>query len=168
MVSVESQHLHDTAQTSDDTEGAVKYLLFRLGDEEYGIRVSHVREIIGMRPVTELPDSPAYVKGIINLRGKVIPVLDVRLRFNLEELDHNERTCIIVVDVERLSVGLIVDTVSEVVDIPPSQVEMAPTASAGSAGCCIEGLGKVGKAVKILLDTSKLLLGEGAARENTI
>ncbi|MBD3166810.1 chemotaxis protein CheW [bacterium] len=134
-----------------------KYLTFKVGDEEYGIEIRYVTEIIGIQSITELPDMPQYVKGVINLRGKVIPVLDVRLRFGLEEREYDERTSIIVVNIQEMAVGLIVDTVSEVMDIPKSEVEPPPRVSKGAGSRYIQGMGKVDKSVKILLDIQKLL-----------
>jgi purine-binding chemotaxis protein CheW len=134
-----------------------KYLTFRVGEEEYGIEIRYVTEIIGIQSITELPDMPEYVKGVINLRGKVIPVLDVRLRFGLAEREYDERTSIIVVNIKEMAVGLIVDTVSEVMDIPKSDVEPPPRVSKGAGNRYIQGMGKVDKSVKILLDIQKLL-----------
>ncbi len=144
-------------ENEDTQEG--KFLTFSLGEEEYGIEIRNVTEIIGIQNITELPDTPAYVKGVINLRGKVIPVIDVRLRFNIEELEYNDRTCIVVVNINNMSVGLIVDTVSEVMDIPGENIEPAPKVNNKSGSMYIKGLGKVGDEVKILLDTQKLLFG---------
>jgi len=142
----------------DTQEG--KYLTFALGREEYGIEIRNVTEIIGIQNVTDLPDTPNFVKGVINLRGRVIPVIDVRLRFGLEEKEHTDRTCIIVVNIRNMTVGLIVDTVSEVIDIPDKDVEPPPRVNGSAGGRYIQGLGKVGKSVKILLDTHKLLFGD--------
>lgn len=134
-----------------------KFLTFSLGGEEYGIEIKYVTEIIGIQTITELPDTPDYVKGVINLRGKVVPVIDVRLRFNIEALDYHDRTCIIVVDMNRMVVGLIVDAVSEVIDIPSPQIEAPPKVTNRPANAYIKGFGKVGGEVKILLDSTKLL-----------
>ncbi len=134
-----------------------KYLTFSLGKEEYGIGISSVLEIVGIQNITELPDVPDYVKGIINLRGKVIPVLDVRLRFGMEEKEYDARTCIVVVSVNSISVGLIVDEVSEVLDIMNTQIEPAPNVHKDESHKYLQGLGKVGDEVKILLNVQKLL-----------
>ncbi|MFQ5649175.1 MAG: chemotaxis protein CheW [bacterium] len=142
----------------DTQEG--KFLTFALGNEEYGIEIRNVTEIIGIQKITDLPDTPHFVKGVINLRGKVIPVIDVRLRFGLEELEYNDRTCIIVVNIRNMTVGLIVDTVSEVMDISERDVEAPPKVNTTAGARYIQGLGKVGDDVKILLDTHKLLFGE--------
>src|SRR3990172_5823963 len=109
----EFQEIDHIEEIDEDTQEG-KYLTFTMGKEEYGIEIHNVTEIIGIQSITDLPDTPDFVKGVINLRGKVIPVLDVRLRFKMEEKAYNDRTCIIVVNIRNMSVGLIVDTVSEV------------------------------------------------------
>lgn len=146
-------------EEQEDTQ-AGKYLTFNIGEEEYGIEIRYVTEIIGIQKITDLPDTPNFVKGVINLRGKVIPVIDVRLRFLLEERDYDERTCIVVVNINDIAVGLIVDAVSEVLDIPDTDVEDPPKVNKGSGSRYIQGLGKVGDAVKILLNIQKLLFDE--------
>lgn len=143
--------------STDSMDG--KYLTFVLADEGFGLEIRHVTEIIGIQTVTNIPEMPAYVKGVVNLRGKVIPVIDVRLRFRLPEREYDERTCIIVVDVEERSVGLVVDKVSEVIDIAPEDIE-PPPATGKSRGESIQGLGKIGEQVKILLDIEQLLHDE--------
>ena len=134
-----------------------KYLTFAVGREDYGIAICHVTEIIGIQKITEVPDMPEHVKGVINLRGKVIPVMDVRLRFRMEQRDYDDRTCIVVVDVNNAAIGLVVDTVKEVADIPANQIEPPPDVSDGNRQLFIQGLGKVGDEVKILLDVGKLV-----------
>ncbi len=134
-----------------------KFLTFVLNQEEYGIEIRHVTEIIGIQSITELPDMPHYIKGVINLRGKVIPVMDVRLRFGLEERGYDDRTCIIVINIDEQSVGLIVDRVFEVMDIPKSGVEPPPKIKMGESSRFIKGMGKVGDQVKILLNANQLL-----------
>jgi purine-binding chemotaxis protein CheW len=134
-----------------------KYLTFPIGDEEYGINIQFVTEIVGIQKITDVPDTPAYVRGVINLRGKVIPVIDVRLRFGLPEREYDERTCIIVVNYNSMAVGLIVDAVSEVLDIPSGDVQPPPKVNKGAGSRYIQGLGKVEEQVKILLDIERLL-----------
>lgn len=134
-----------------------KYLHFQLGKEEYGLQIRYVTEIMGMQKITFLPGLPIFVKGVINLRGKVIPVIDVRLRFGLEERAYGERTCIIVADLNNVAVGLIVDSVKEVLDIPENQIEAPPKIKQAATSRYIQGLGKVGEQVLILLDVEKLL-----------
>lgn len=137
---------------------ADKYLLFNLGDEVYGIPISHVINIIELQKITEVPDMPLYIRGVINLRGSVIPVMDLRLRFRLSEREYDDRTCIIIVRVDETSVGLICDTVAEVHDIPPNDIEAPPQfRKTGVDTQYIAGLGKVGEEVRILLDVGKVL-----------
>jgi purine-binding chemotaxis protein CheW len=142
-------------QQEDTQEG--KFLTFSLGNEEYGIEIRHVTEIIGIQNITDLPDMPDFVKGVINLRGKVIPVIDVRLRFNMQERAYDERTCIVVVNINDMAVGLIVDSVSEVIDIPAGDIEPPPRVKKGEASRYIKGLGKVNQAVIILLEIERLI-----------
>lgn len=154
-------------EDEDSMQG--KYLTFRLAREDYGIEIRHVTEIIGIQKITELPDMPDYIKGVVNLRGKVIPVMDVRSRFNLPPRAYDPRTCIVVVNIDNTTTGLVVDEVSEVVDIPALQVEPAPRAGRGNGQGYIQGMGKIGSGVKILLAVERLLfdndvhLGETAA-----
>ena len=136
-----------------------RFLTFRLAEEDYGLEIRYVTEIIGIQKITEVPDMPGFVKGVINLRGKVIPVMDVRARFCLPEREYDERTCIIVVNVEEKSVGLVVDKVNEVASIPDEQIEPPPRT--GQESCSyIQGIGKIGEEVKILLDVKRLLYEE--------
>ena len=148
--------LDEDSLYSEDTQKN-KYLTFHLAGEDYGIKIVYVTEIIGIQKITEVPETPQYVKGVINLRGQVIPVMDVRLRFGMEERPYDERTCIIVVRVETISVGLVVDKVNEVVDIPELRVESLVTATHGGRNRCIDGMGKLESGVKILLNLRHLL-----------
>ncbi len=132
------------------------FLTFELGNEGYGLEIRHVIEIIGVQKVTCVPDMPEHVIGVLNLRGKVIPIIDVRIRFNLKGKEYDDRTCIIVVDVEGASVGLVVDKVNEVVDIPEKSIEPPPLCSK-TTNQFIQGLGKIEEQVKILLDIERLL-----------
>ncbi|HEX2927857.1 MAG TPA: chemotaxis protein CheW [Ruminiclostridium sp.] len=133
-----------------------KYLTFLLGKEFYGIEIGHVTEIIGIQPITEVPELPEYIRGIINLRGKIIPVMDVRLRFKKPFMEYNDRTCVIVIDIADLSVGMIVDSVSEVITI--SEEDIVPPPDIKKTGNkYIKGIGKAGNEVKLLLDCEKLL-----------
>ncbi len=139
----------------EDTQKG-KFLTFLLGKEEYGIEIKHVTEIVGLQNITEVPELPDHVKGIINLRGKIIPVIDVRLRFKKEARDYDDRTCTIVIDIREISVGLIVDTVSEVLSIPEQDIVPPPSLNSYQQKY-IKGIGKVGNNVKLLLDCDKLL-----------
>jgi purine-binding chemotaxis protein CheW len=136
-----------------------KYLTFILADEEYGLEILKVREIIGIMDITAVPQMPGYVKGVINLRGKVIPVIDLRLKFDLEPAEYTDQTCVIVVDVGSL-MGVIVDTVQEVLDIDAAQIDPPPSLGAAVDTSFVLGMGKVKDDVKILLDIDKVLSGQ--------
>ncbi|RKP49889.1 purine-binding chemotaxis protein CheW [Cohnella endophytica] len=144
----------DSLQEEDTQKG--KYLTFSLGDEYYAIEIKYVTEIIGMQPISEVPELPEYVKGIINLRGKIIPVMDVRLRFKKPVVSYNDRTCVIVIEISGISIGLIVDLVSEVMVIPDDDIVPPPEVSQ-SGNKFIKGIGKVGTDVKLLLDCDRLI-----------
>ncbi|MGE5480893.1 MAG: chemotaxis protein CheW [Chloroflexota bacterium] len=133
-----------------------KFLTFHVGAECYGIELRYVIEIIGIQKITRLPEMPDFIKGIINLRGKVIPVLDARLRFRMTELGYGDRTCIIVIEIANSSFGLIVDTVAEVLGIQEDWIDPPPQSSKTSNNF-IKGIGKVGNSVKILIDADKFL-----------
>ena len=152
MADIGEQNSQD--QIEDTQKG--KFLTFCMGNDFYGIEIKYVTEIIGMQPITEIPEMPEYIKGIINLRGKIIPVMDVRLRFRKPFREYNDRTCIVVIDINEVSVGLIVDSVSEVMSIPDEEI-VAPPSMAKEGNKYIKGIGKVGTDVKLLLDSDKLL-----------
>ena len=151
----------------EDTQKG-RYLIFSIGEESYGIEIQYVTEIIGIQAITEVPELPYYVKGIINLRGKIIPVMDVRLRFKKSEIEYTDRTCIIVVDIKEMSVGLIVDSVSEVVTINESDISELPQMGAGSQNRYVKNIGKIGSEVRLLLDCEKLLTDEDFESLNEI
>jgi len=134
-----------------------KYLTFVVGREVYGIEIKYVTEIIGFQAITEVPELPDYIKGIINLRGKIIPVMDVRLRFKKESLDYNDRTCVIVIEVNEFSVGLIVDSVADVLDIPEAEVAPPPQFNKEQQSKYIKAVGKVAQEVILLVNCEKLL-----------
>ena len=136
-----------------------KYLTFVLGEEEYGLSILKVREIIGVMDITKVPQSADFVQGVINLRGKVIPVVDLRCKFGMPRVPYNEETCVIVVDVGE-AMGIIVDTVCEVHDIQSDQIEPPPDIGAGDAHEFVLGMGKVGDEVKILLNIDQVLTSE--------
>ena len=137
-----------------------KFLTFQLKDEEYGLEILKVREIMGIMDITTVPQTPAYVKGVINLRGQVIPVIDLRLKFGMEEGQYDKRTCIVVVNVDGLQMGIVVDTVSEVMDIESSDIEATPSFGTKLHTDYILGMGKVQGAVKILLDIGEVVTAE--------
>jgi purine-binding chemotaxis protein CheW len=146
------------------TEKEGKYLTFSLAKEEYGIGILKIREIIGMMPVTSVPQTPEYVKGVINLRGKVIPVADLRLRFGMQAIDYTDRTCIIVVEIAgqvgTIQIGIVVDAVSEVLNIKGEEVEDTPTFGTKLDTDFILGMAKIEGGVKILLDIDTVLSAE--------
>lgn len=152
----------DASQPARAAARGGKYLTFSLASEEYGLEILKVREIIGIMDITCIPQMPAYIKGVINLRGKVIPVMDLRLKFGLEPAAYTEQTCVIVVDVGAL-VGVIVDTVEEVLDVNASQIDAPPPLGANVDTSFILGMGKVKGGVKILLDIDKVLSSEELA-----
>jgi purine-binding chemotaxis protein CheW len=152
------------SEENEDTQKG-KYLTFHLAKEDYGIEIRYVTEIIGIQKITEVPDMPAFVKGVINLRGKVVPVMDVRTRFDMPVREYDDRTCIIVVNIDDKSVGLVVDKVNEVADIPENQIEAPPRTTRESTGY-IQGMGKIGNEVKILLNVQKLLYSDELAMIN--
>lgn len=134
-----------------------KYLTFIIGSECYGIEIRYVTEIIGLQAITEIPEQKDYIKGIINLRGKIIPVIDVRIRFKKEAKEYTDRTCVIVVDIKEFSIGLIVDSVAEVLNIPEKDIVDPPQVSKEAGNRYIRKIGKVQNNVKLLLDCEKLL-----------
>lgn len=158
-------------EDNEDTQ-ANKYLFFRIGKESYGIGIRFVIEIIELQAISSVPDMPKYVKGVINLRGRVIPIVDLRLRFDMDEREYDNRTCIIVTEVEEVLVGCLVDTVEEVMEIPERNIEPPPNfKSVSGRDRYISGMGKVGEAIKILLDVEKIVLDQnlaGKAVVNTI
>jgi purine-binding chemotaxis protein CheW len=150
-----------TATTKASAQKQGKYLTFAIADEEYGLEILKVREINGYMDITPVPQTPAYVKGVINLRGQVIPVIDLRVKFGMPSKEVTEETCIIVVEVSRNGqkndTGIVVDRVQEVIYISGEQIQETPEFGASVDTDFILGLGKVGKSVKILLDIDKVL-----------
>jgi len=146
-----------------DKEG--KFLTFVLGSEEFGLEILKVREIIGYMDITAVPQTPPHVKGVVNLRGQVIPVVGLRLKFGMEEIEVTEQTCIIVVEIDggekHFQTGIVVDNVSEVLDILGEQIEDAPQFGSSVDTNFILGMGKINDSVKILLDIDKVLGGDG-------
>jgi purine-binding chemotaxis protein CheW len=137
-----------------------KYLTFVLCGEEYGIEILKVREIIGIMNITPVPQTPGHIKGVINLRGKVIPVIDLRSKFGFQEATHTKETCIIVVEVQNILTGVIVDTVSEVLDVNAEELEASPHFGNGINTGMFLGMAKIKDKVKILLDIDKVLGAE--------
>ena len=158
-MSDEIKTISQAVKATSDREG--KYLTFSLAEEEYGIGILKIKEIIGMMPITTVPQTPEFVKGVINLRGKVIPVTDLRMRFSMEEIDYTERTCIIVVEIgkqtETVQIGIVVDAVSEVLNIKSADIEDSPTFGSKLDTDYILGMAKMEGGVKILLDIDTVL-----------
>ena len=149
------------SEAMKNKSAAGKYLTFALAQEEYGVPVLKVREIIKMMDITGVPQVPSHVKGVINLRGKVIPIVDLRLKFNLPTQDYTERTCIIVVEVDlqarRVMLGMIVDYVSEVLNISNDEIEPMPDFGERVDTEFMHGVAKIKGSVKLLLDLDKVL-----------
>ncbi len=156
-----------TAPSTTGASRAGKYLTFALGKEGFGLEILKVREIIGYMDITAIPRTPSYVRGVINLRGQVIAVVDLRAKFQMEPKDRTEETCIIVVEIRsggrKLNTGIVVDRVSEVQDIRAEQIEDAPEFGSSVEGNFILGMGKIGDSVKILLDIDKVLAADEVA-----
>lgn len=149
--------VQDGSNEHDAQKG--KYMTFKSGNEYFGLKIEYVSEIIQFQTITAIPETEDYIKGLINLRGKVIPVIDVRLRFKQEPFEYNDRTCIIVINVKSTVVGLIVEKIAEVVEIKEENILPPPTIGRMDKGQqkYVYGIGKVGDAVKLLLDPDKLL-----------
>ena len=149
-----------------------KYLTFQLGNEEFGVRVLKVREIMGIQEITAVPQTPCHVKGVINLRGKVVPVIDLRLKFGLPAAEYTQRTCIIVTQVQGESglvlIGVVVDGVSEVLNLAGSEIEDTPDFGEDVAAQYLLGMAKVKGKVKILLDIDKVLSAQDLRHLNTM
>lgn len=152
---------------ADMTIKTGKYLTFSLESEEYGIGILKVKEIIGMLPITSVPRTPEFVKGVINLRGKVIPVIDLRSKFDMKSISYNDRTCIIVVEIDAAQstvlIGIVVDTVSEVLNIKEDEIEETPAFGTKLDTRYILGMAKQDGGVKILLNIDKVLSSDEMA-----
>jgi Chemotaxis signal transduction protein len=145
----------EMAELDEDTQKN-RFLTFTVDSESYGLEISIVTEIIGIQKITKLPETPGFIKGIINLRGRVIPVMDIRLRFNKPMMEYDDRTCIIVVDMKDLSIGLIVDSVSEVLSIPEGDI-VPPPEFYTTKNRYVRGIAKASDSIKMLLDCNRLL-----------
>ena len=161
----EVETINQATKVMTDKEG--KYLTFMLDNEEYGISILKIKEIIGMMPITTVPQTPEFVRGVINLRGKVIPIVDLRARFGMDTIDYTERTCIIVVEIEgpagMMMIGTVVDAVSEVLNIKGEDIEETPTFGTALDTDYILAMAKMEGGVKILLDIDRVLSQEEAA-----
>lgn len=152
-----SEALNQQLMSQEEDTQHGKYLTFPLGNEVFGVEIKYVTEIIGIQAITYVPEVPSYVKGIINLRGKIIPVIDIRLKFRKPAVQYDDRTCIIVIDIKDTSIGFIVDCVSEVIDISDDNIVPPPSYKAGFQNKFIKGIGKVGNSIKLLLDCEKII-----------
>ncbi len=148
--------LDDIDDEDEDTQKD-RFLTFSIGAEDYGIEIRFVSEIIGIYKITSIPEVPEFVKGVINLRGRVIPVIDVRTRFGVEFKEYDERSCTIIVELNDITIGLNVDEINEVMNIASKDIDKPTSFGQDLKSSFVQGLGKVGEKVKIILDLEKLL-----------
>lgn len=161
MTGTDKKNIQSVDLNLEDINGREdKYLTFQIAKEEYGISIVHVTEIVGLQHITQVPDMPAFVRGVINLRGNVIPIIDVRARFQMPSRDYDDRTCVVVVNIREVVIGLIVDTVNEVIDILPENISPPPQIHSGTSGRFLQGLGRLENKVIILLAVDRLLFDE--------
>ena len=139
----------------DSHEG--KRLTFVVADVNYGIDIGHVRQIIGVQKITRIPQQPAYVKGVINLRGQIVPIIDMRLRFNKEEVEYDDRTCTIILNIEDIVVGIVVDRVSEVINIADENIAVVPDFDNGIRQDFVKGIAKINEKVVIILEGTEII-----------
>lgn len=149
----------DTEEVAEDTLKG-RYLTFIIDKETFGIEIRYVMEIVGIQSITEMPEMPDYIKGIINLRGRIIPVMDVRIRFGKPLKEYDDRTCVIVIDFNGTSIGLVVDLVTEVLIIPDDEISARPSLGTGECRGYVKNIGKVNNMVILLVDCEKLLNAE--------
>lgn len=151
-------------QDPSSKRGRTKFLTFVVGAESYGLPIEHVTEIIRVQDVTPIPDVPSFIQGIINLRGKVIPIMDMRLRLGMPTREPDSRTCVVVVQLETTFVGLMVDAVCEVSDIENNHISPAPAADLAKQSIVIEEVAKIGEEIKLLVNVKRLLFAERMQR----
>lgn len=154
-----AETLDEISKKAADTQYG-RYLTFLLGKEVFGIEIKYVTEIVGIQKISSLPESPDYIKGIINLRGTILSVIDMRLRLKKESVPYTDRTCIVVIDLSETPVGLIVDSVKEVVFIDDQNIVPPPDLSAGYQSRYIKGIGKSGEEIRLLLDCERMFQEE--------
>lgn len=147
---------HETKTIESIVDGG-KFLSFFLGNEEYAIEILKVQEIIGLLPITPVPKMPSYIRGVLNLRGKIVPIMNLRVRFNLSTVEDTEETCIIVIQEENHLMGIVVDKVSEVADIETEQIEQVPSFGITGNSEYLSGIGKLSESVKMILDVHKVV-----------
>jgi len=158
---------NDMMQIMEEDSLKGKYLIFYLGKEQFGIEIRYITEIIGIQPITPIPNMPNYLKGVTNLRGNIIPVLDARLLFKKEFREYDARTCIIVLNINKISLGLIVDNVSEVISIDDKDIASASDMNIADIRY-IKGIGKANGEVKLLLDCEKMLIDDEVEAIGTV
>lgn len=158
------------AAIPEDSDDSMKgrYLTFMLGNEAFGIEIRVLIEIISIQPLNPMPDVPEYVKGILNLRGKVFPVIDMRLKFKMSPMEYTQRTCIIIVNTEKFQAGLVVDSVAEVLALTDDDIAPPPSTVGKFGNRYISGIGKAGGRVTLLLDCEKLFTDEEAEKISTL
>jgi len=159
MTSTTLQAVRAGQRPTTDADFGGKYLTFRLADEDYGVEILKVREIIGLMKITAVPCMPPYMKGVVNLRGKVIPAIDLRAKFGLPLAETTDQSCIVVVDV-GCEIGILVDAVNEVLNIDAAHIDPPPRMAATVDTAFIRGMGKIGESVKILLEIDRVLNAE--------
>lgn len=171
MSNLEDIFEYDDDDLEEDTQKN-KYLIFKLSDESYGIDICFIKEIVGFQKIIKVPKTEEYIEGVINLRGKIIPVIDVRVRFKIPKQDYHDRTCIVITSFKNITVGLIVDSVSEVLNILPENIDDTSITRNGNKNRFIQSMAKVGNEIKILLDMENFLndkesemIAEGAYEE---
>lgn len=164
----DDQFIYDDEFEEDEDSMEDMYLTFEVHTRDYGVNIKSVIEIVVLRSITEVPDLPDFVKGIINLRGKVIPLVDVRSRFQMPQEEYNDRTCVVIIESGNLLIGLIVDAVKEVLKISKEQMEPAPKIGNAYTSRFIDKVGKVGEDVKIILNLEKLLNEDEMKEINTM
>lgn len=152
MSDINCKENDNTKETQRD-----RFLTFTISDVTYGIEMYFIREIVGLQEITEVPEMPDYIKGIINLRGIIIPVMDVRIRFGKDQRDYDDRTCVIVVEISGNSVGLIVDSVCEVLPILSEEISEAPDFGNGQTNRFIQNVGKSSSGIVLIINSAKLL-----------
>lgn len=158
----------ETATAGDDVGAhGGKFLTFKLGAEEYGLEILKVAEIIGMLPITWVPRTPEFIRGVVNLRGKVIPIMDLRMKFGMETIETTDHTCIIVVQVKGIRIGVVVDEVSEVMDIADADIEDAPSFGAEVDTEYLLGIAKANGRVELLLDIEQVISAQDLAALRT-
>lgn len=154
---METEMKQDQAILVKDVVEGGKFLSFFLGDEEYAIEILKVQEIIGLMSITPVPKMPDYIRGVLNLRGKIVPIMDLRMRFNFKAIEDTEETCIIVLQDEDYQMGVVVDKVSEVADIESNQIEEVPSVGVAGKSDFLSGIGKVKDSVRMIVDVHEVL-----------